>query len=221
MKAKEHAHHFPKSERHLESIDLGCGAGELLYYFSDLVRVSTGLDYSESMLTQAKERLKGKNIVLTNANAFEYLPDCKHYNWTTTGALNQYLAPIQIYSILDIFATNNNARCFYLFDCIDPLRIALMPYGIGYLPRAKAPKGSALRQFKRFGHRTLVALRLAWQQFGQPFRKLPGEGMGYGFLPQFWIDAASSRGLHIELVSSRFYEYRYHVLLRKAAPTDE
>jgi hypothetical protein len=46
---------------------------------------------------------------------------------------------------------------------------------------------------------------------------MEGPGMGYGYLPRFWLEACDARGLEVEIVSSRFYEYRYHVLIHKPA----
>ena len=53
-------------------VDLGCGAGELLYYFSDHAKIDMGLDYSRSMLDVARRRLDGKSITLSDAEAFAY-----------------------------------------------------------------------------------------------------------------------------------------------------
>lgn len=211
-KAEEHASLIPVEERQVGCIDLGCGAGELLYFFSDVVRVDTGLDYSESMLKNAKEKLSGKKIELIHGDIFQYLPKSRHPIWTTTGALNQYLDPEQLNAFLDLFTGNAAARSLYLFDCVDPIRHLLMPYGISY--RTPVPRGPA-KQIYHFARRGLIGAGLALGILGQPSRKLRGAGMGYGYLPKFWLAAAARRGLECEIVGSRAYEYRFHVAMRK------
>lgn len=217
-KAEEHASAMSPQERSLEGIDLGCGAGELLFFFMDHANIKAGADYSQSMLDAAEERLKGKGISLLNVDIFDYLPTSNYPVWTTTGAINQYLDPARMNAFLDIFAKNETARSLFLFDCVDPVRYALMPFGISYRPPAvKGAKG--LKDYLRPAYRRLrslvLAARLASGLLEKNVRKLPGAGMGFGYLPRFWIGAAADRKLQIDIVSSRYYEYRYHISLRK------
>ena len=211
-KAAEHAGLIPDAERQAGAIDIGCGAGELLYFFSHLVRVDTGLDYSQSMLAEAARRLEGKPIQLLDRDLFDYLPPSSHPVWLTTGAINQYLAPDDLRRFLDVFRDNAAARSLYLFDCVDPIRYLLVPYGLSYRPPVAR---DIVRKVYHFGRRAVIAAGLALGVLGRPSLKLPGAGMGYGFLPKFWFAEAAARGLQAEIVGSQAYEYRYHVILRK------
>ena len=38
---------------------------------------------------------------------------------------------------------------------------------------------------------------------------------GFAFHPVFWLQLCEAHGLDCELTSSRYYEYRYHVVIRK------
>ncbi|MGE3362322.1 MAG: trans-aconitate 2-methyltransferase [Rhizobiaceae bacterium] len=218
-KAAEHASLLTAQERAAGAVDLGCGAGELLYFLSDEIDVRQGIDYSASMLEQAGSRLDGKGIQLQEADFRVFLPGCSQAVWLTTGALNQYLDASDTGSLLELFQANQHARSFFLFDCIDPIKFLLMPYGIRYqIPLgASAERGlndrfrSAYHAFRRVG----IGAQLAGGFLSRDFATLRGKGMGYGQLPRFWLMAAKRLDLSAEIVSSRYYEYRYHVLLRK------
>ncbi|MGH3457720.1 methyltransferase domain-containing protein [Aeromicrobium sp.] len=200
-------------------VDLGCGAGELLYYFSDHAKVDMGIDYSQSMLDVAHRRLDGKSIALSDVDAFTYLPECTSPTWVTTGALNQFLSSHRLADLMDLFTVNESARSFYLFDCVDPVRYAMLPCGIGYQPM-KVSERKPLSRLMRRSLRTVGRLLRMAQIVLLPrkqreWARLPGEGMGFGYLPSFWLHQADVHQLSIEIVSSRYYEYRYHVILRK------
>lgn len=217
-KAVEHASLMLPNERSAGCVDLGCGAGELLFHLMDHVNIRTGIDYARSMLEQAEKILAGKGIELLNVDIFEYLPQSDYPVWTTTGAINQYLDPQSICAFLDVFTANNPARSLFLFDCVDPLRYSLMPYGISYRPRP-IRRGSGLKSFLQPAHllarRWLLSAELALGLFEIESRKLRSAGMGFAYSPLFWIDAAAARNIKVDVVSSRFYEYRYHVIMRK------
>jgi len=217
-KAKEHAGFFRDDERDVGCLDLGCGAGEILYFFSDYVKVEVAIDYSDSMISEAKNRLSGKEIDILNRDLVEYLKISKQEIWVTSAAINQYLDEGRLREILDFFCDNADAKGFFLYDCVDPIRIQMLPYGIGYMKPPHATGGKqAIRSLYRMVRRGLIAARFAAGSLGQTSQKLRGDGMGYGFLPRFWHEVADEKQLEIEIVSSRYYEYRYHVLLRKTA----
>lgn len=221
-KALEHAALFSPSERAAGCIDLGCGAGEMLVFFADSVRVKVGLDYSESMLTTARSRLAGKDIELTSANAFDYLETTDIPVWTTTGALNQYLPAGDLSNLVRLFARNPSATTFALFDCINPIQYRSLSLGGGaraeYTP---AFHGSSLaRRTKHVLRRLSFGASVAVGVFDREVQSLNDPAMGFAVAPGFWLREADAHGLSIEIVSSRFYEYRYHVFLRKPAPFD-
>jgi SAM-dependent methyltransferase len=214
-KAEEHAATMSASDRTAECIDLGCGAGELLRHLAPLVRVTTGMDYSASMLAAARRRLDGLEIDLIEADPLERLAETTHRVWITTGAINQYYTPDRLHQLLDLLRDHSSARALYLFDCVDPLRYRTCPFGSSYLPPPDTEPLSLLSRLRRVAARWRVALALGMGRFEVPALRLGRTRMGFGQRPDFWIAAAAARGLGIEIVSSRFYEYRYHVRLRR------
>jgi SAM-dependent methyltransferase len=218
-KAEEQAALMTPAEKAGGCVDLGCGAGELLFYLSDHAKIDTGLDYSPSMLDAARRRLDGKSITLSDADVFAFLPDCTSPTWMTTGALNQYLPAHRIADAVEVFTVNARARSFFLFDCVDPVRFAMLPWGSGYQP-VKVSSYTSLRSALRpVVVRVRDLLRLArivlLPRKQRESVRLPGEGMGFGYLPSFWLRQADAHRLSIEIVSSRYYEYRYHAIIRK------
>ncbi len=219
-KAAEHASLMSPEHRIADCVDLGCGAGELLEHLCAPVNVTAGLDYSDAMLENARERLGSSHPArLLNEDVFTYLPGSSHEVWLTTGALNQYLEPARLSALLDLFAGHRRAKAFYLFDSVDPLRFKLMPHGISYRPEHADVQLKTFRELYRGGRRILerigLSVQLATGAGIQPAQKLPTTAMGYGYLPRFWLLEATRRGLSVEIVSSRFYEYRYHIVLQK------
>jgi len=218
-KAEEHAALMTPEEKSGGCVDLGCGAGELLYYLSDHARIDAGLDYSPSMLNAARRRLDGKSITLSDADAFTYLRECTSPTWMTTGALNQYLPAHRLADAVDSFTVNARARSFLLFDCVDPVRYAMLPCGIGYQLTNQSERKPMSRRVRRSLRTSRSLLRVAQivllRRKRREWARLPGEGMGYGYLPSFWLRQADAHQLSVEMVSSRYYEYRYHVILRK------
>lgn len=214
-KAVEHAAFIREEDREAGCVDLGCGAGELLLHLARFAKVDAGIDYSESMLAQARERLSGLGIELLQADPMEYLATSKHRAWITTGAINQYYSAEQMESLLDLFCSHSTARCFYLFDCVDPLRYFTRPFGLAYEPprtmTALRDRAPWVRRLRRAASRWRTALWLGLGRFDRPVAALRRLEMGFGQRPDFWIASSAQRGLETEIVSSLLYEYRYHV----------
>jgi len=218
QKAAEHLALMSVNELAGPAIDLGCGAGELLNCYIPRINVTKGLDYSSSMLAIARSRVPAADVELINANVFDYLPACGEPVWITTGALNQYLAHNELQRVIGLFADNARARSFFLFDCVDPLRYAMLPFGSSYLPAQDA--GASLRRTLARGihlgfRRAAVASRLLAGSLSRASVKLPGDGMGFGHRPDQWHRWARAHSLECAIFSSQQYEYRYHVILRK------
>lgn len=217
-KAIEHAALMTEEERTAPCLDLGCGAGELLEHLQHHVNVVAGLDYSDSMLQAARQRLGGSSIRLTNSDLFDYLPTAAEPTWMTTGAINQYLDPQQSQRFLQLFKDNPSARSLFLFDCVDPVRYAVLPFGLSYLPaRAskRSPMHATLWPIYLRVRRGIVGMKLALGFLGRSRAKLRGKGMGYGYTPSRWRSFLEPLGLECEIVSSLLYEYRFHVIVRK------
>ena len=221
-------------------VDLGCGAGELLVYLLGSINIVKAVDYSESMLSAAKLRLC--NIQLQSAPEFvcagvDILSDLSEGVWISTGALSQYSSRDQLREIISCFQQNNSAKHLILFDTIDPVRFLMLPLiaysndydsnGIACEPNERINK-ARLAKMLVFAKRLLRILvyvpfstllsftRLAFGAFGSSgVCRLRGSLMGYGVFPSFWNLAARRFGLKLSLVSSREFEYRYHVVISK------
>jgi SAM-dependent methyltransferase len=218
-KAEEHARFFLTDERQWPCVDLGCGAGELLQHLARRINVVAAIDYSEAMLTEAKRRLLGSTIRFHESGAFDYLPEAQEKVWMTTGAVNQYLEKTAMDAFLAMFGQHGVARTLMLFDCVDPLRYALLTFGIAYLP-TKAGEGPIwrrlLRPLRMWQRRFAVAWQILAGSRNRAGIRLGKASMGYGYPPSYWREAAALLGLEITIASSEVYEYRYHVLLRKS-----
>lgn len=215
-KALEHRSILSDDDATADILDLGCGAGELLEQLLSVANITVALDFSESMICAARKRLGSQfKVDLINKDIFEYLPSATHAVWTTTGALNQYLNSADLNRVLLIFAENKKASAFYLFDCIDPLRFRLLYEGISYRADHLKTCSTFFSKLKRFARRMYTAIQFASCGFNQPVAYLGSSGMGYGQRPDYWLSQCSLNNLHVEIVSSRYYEYRFHVIIRK------
>jgi SAM-dependent methyltransferase len=211
-KAAEHAFCMTREEREAAVLDIACGAGELIEHIRAHVNVRTGVDYSDSMIAAARLRLSGSGIEFVKADIFDYLPTAVAQTWMTTGGINQYLTTSQQTAVFEIFKNNPNARSYFMFDCVDPLRYHLLWSGLSYRPQAVE---AATPGYKRFALHLLAVGSLLIGRYEKPQTKLRGDGMGYGFRPSFWRQEGEKLGLSVSIVSSQQYEYRYHVVLRK------
>lgn len=215
-KADEIASIVEPEHRKLNCIDLGCGAGELLFYLQDYLNIEVGLDFSDSMLAKAKIRLSDKNITLVNADLFEYLPNHTHQVWLTCQAINQYLNSIEQEKFLELFANHPKSKALYLFDCVDPIRYQVLSLGSSYIfKNSKNSKESLKETFYAYIKQIKFCFKMAIKSPNSICQKIENPGMGYGFLPKFWLFECEKRHLHIEIFSSKYYEYRYHVKIKK------
>jgi cyclopropane-fatty-acyl-phospholipid synthase len=208
-KAEEIFSLLTDEERAADSADLGCGAGEMLQLLVPHCHVVEALDFSESMLAEARRRLVGTAITFRSDDVFQYLPKCEAAVWLTTGAINQYCDQDAQRQLLSIFAENNAVRTYCLLDTVDADRYwGLFRQGRGHYERTRRP-GYARSVYHAL--RTMAkALSGGYQKDCERIGK-----MGYSFTTRFWLQAAELHGLKCSIVSSRYYEYRYHVLFRK------
>jgi hypothetical protein len=220
-------------------VDLGCGAGELLEHLLSSINIVKAVDYSKTMLSAARERLA--NLKLHTApdlicEGVDILPGLMESVWISTGALSQYSSKDQLELIVSRFQENQAARYFVLFDTIDPVRYFALPFisyknsyiGKGALVDSKVyDSNSSLevaarkkRSLNLILSRPLIILHnllcgLSTILTSPQVCRLPGSLMGYGVSPSFWLSIASRRGLGISILSSREFEYRYHVVISK------
>lgn len=208
-KAEEHLGLMSDEDRRSGCVDLGCGAGELLVHLSRGCRVDAALDFSSAMLDRARQRFPTGDVQLLNEDVFSYLGHAVARVWLASGSVNQYLDGQGQERMLDQFRENGAARSFYLFDCIDPSRYVLFERRALNRYDASAPAPWLHRVAGFFRGMMRAAVRPAWFEAGALGH------LGFGFAPCFWRRACERRHLRLELVSSRFYEYRYHAIIRK------
>lgn len=211
-KAKEHIQLFSEDDKEKECVDLGCGAGEILHFMTEELNITIALDFSEKMIELAKKNDYYRIPNFICGDCFEYLPSCTNEVWTTCGAINQYLDCQRISDIIRIFSENSCASSFYLFDCIDPLRYATLTLGSKF---KKENVGSKL-SFRGFISMIKEFIKVAYRiNFISHTYKYAFLHFGYGHAPMLWYSLASKYNLQIEIVSSKYFEYRYHVILKK------
>lgn len=212
LKAREHAALLSEKDRSVGIVDLGCGAGELLAHFARYATVEAALDYSESMLDRARQRLDGRGIeLILEPDICTRMAQAKYPAWIACGSVNQYLDERAQRRLLTTFARNARATSLYYFDCVDPIRYAVRNLGCDYL----ATGLPSVRAIAAFAFRT--ARQILSGDVFRAARWLGSESMGWGYLPYFWRRECARLDLHVEFVSSAMYEYRYHVMVRKIA----
>jgi SAM-dependent methyltransferase len=219
-KANEHLGIFSAHEKTYPALDIGCGAGELLSQLIQKLDVRSACDISSSMLDQAKTKICNSSLKFSQETDLGAFLSCSHEAlWMTTGAINQYLDAKELKKTLNIFAENKNARLFTLFDCVEPYKYRLLIDKISYLPARKTRKSSASMILKYLPRFILRNIRFLYY-----YVKISCSGccvylgrasMGYGYKTYIWHKWCEELNLSCEIVSSRYYEYRYHVIIKK------
>lgn len=193
-------------------VDLGCGAGELLKYLCPLVEIEVAIDNSPSMIREAKKRLCSLFTgILIEGDFFRYLPSSSHFVWMTTAGLNQYSNESNLKHVLNLFLSNKKSQFFFFFDCIDPVRYALVEF-ISYKKIAKFKNFFGLVKFYKI---LRILQLLVLNKYLTETVCLGSPAMGYAQRPSFWLKIGNKKNLDIEIISSRYYEYRYHVIIKK------
>lgn len=197
-------------DKSLGLIDFGCGAGELLHPLSQKLNCNiTAVDYSESMLKAARERVKSENVFFECQDALDFSEktDVKSTIWMSCGAANQYSCKRELVKFINNFLRNPHTKQLLLFDTIDPLQYILFNAGIifSYSPRRKGGfLKRTLELFKNLlvykAYKLIVPLSV---------------GMGYGVKKSFWRQEFITTNIEVKILSSMYFEYRYHVVLEK------
>lgn len=207
-KAEEHVLFMHPDDRDGPIIDFACGSGELLTQFAKCAGVVAGMDFSASMLFEARRRLGDAQVKLIEGDGFNYSREAVEPVWTTCSGMNQYLSPKELLLWIESFIANPHARSLYLFDCVDPIRRRWL---------------SAKSAYREGDHRHVSTKRRAASRIKSTVRNVTHDGwanlgsaeMGYGYTPSFFRKRAAYGDVYMEFVSSRYFEYRFHVALRK------
>lgn len=214
-KAREHAGVITEAGIVGPIADLGCGAGELLSHFSKILQVEIAIDFSASMLEEAKRRLNGQTIQLIQSDALTAARNLTCPVWISCGAVGQYLDALELRLLVRAFSDAVPARALVLFDCVDPARYGMQLPSSLYPLTPVAPPGVP-RRIKAYVRAMWHGLKLTMNGAINTGHRLGSIGMGYGYFPAFWQDLCAGTHLHCHIVSSGLYEYRYHVIIRKA-----
>ena len=191
-------------------VDFGCGAGELLLPLSTKFNSNiVAVDYSNEMLKAAQEKCKGKKIEFICKDAMDFAQTNSLQNelWMSCGGVNQYSDAAQLNQFILSFIDHPHAKHLLLFDTIDPIEYMLFFSGIISSYR-NIPKSHRIKNYAR------LLIGLCRYMFSNLVMALP-TGMGYAVHKKFWWQADYIKHLDIEIVSSMYFEYRYHVLIKK------
>lgn len=195
-------------------IDFACGAGEILEQFAKFAGVVAGLDFSSSMLSEARLRLADTPVKLIQRDGFSYCREAEEPVWTTCQGMNQYLSPVELLLWIDTFASNPSAKALYMFDCIDPLRRKSLTRESIYADTGHMNSRSIRRVAWRIKTTARNIHHAGWADLGSA-------AMGYGYTPQFFRRRAAQDDFTVEFGSSLYFEYRFHVALRKNAANSQ
>lgn len=200
--AREKLYHLNGSKTLL---DFGCGAGELLVYYSLEYEKLVGADFSASMLEEASKRIRERkrdNITLILANdktIWEKL-DTSFDRITAAGVI-QYLTDEEV----DNFIANasrhlNKGGKIVLFDLLDPRLYPL--WKIGLFSR----DAGCWKIFRKIGFEVHAIVSAS-------LKKRPKDILGYTHKPCTIEKIANKHGFEMEYVQSMYYEYKYHAII--------
>jgi len=206
-KVREHLALLSDDEKKMDISDIGCGAGELLFYLEKECNIVEAVDYSQSMLDKAKKLLRGKKLNFLIFDANSYIKQTCSEVLFACGSFNQYLDKKDIENIVKTFRESSSCRSMFLFDTIDPDKYELWKQGRARYDRFFPSRKEILKLNVK------EILGVFTGKYKQYMVEI-GE-MGYAYRPHYWSYLANQYDLDIEMVSSQKYEYRYHVILRK------
>jgi cyclopropane-fatty-acyl-phospholipid synthase len=208
--AREKLFHLGSANRIL---DFGCGTADLTVYYARSFTEVIAVDASEQMLARARERAARfgvENIRFLHADDHTLWPQLGglQFDVITTAAVLQFLAPAEIAAFnRDAAAHVYPSGRIVHFDISDPRIYLLVRLG------AFGQKPWTLAQLPRFVGATA---RFAGRKLVDALVGRPTDVMGYQHHPSVLQAAAEQCGLEAEFVSSMYYEYRYHVINRRA-----
>jgi cyclopropane-fatty-acyl-phospholipid synthase len=211
-KASEHLRLLEQTPLAEGLVDFGCGAGELLSKLSaQLTCRIVAIDYSQALLDIARRAIAPGRVELELSSALDYAPRSREAVWMSCGAVNQYSDEAQMTAFMQCFANNSVARELLFFDCIDPARYVLFASGLSgsYLrDRSSTSRLAVLRTYRKLKALVdmLAGARSQCWSLGE---------MGFGYDTRYWHALERRCGFRIEIVSSLYFEYRYHVLIKK------
>lgn len=186
-------------------LDFGCGAGELLVYYSLEYEKLVGADFSASMLEEAGKRLRERKcenttlILADDKTVWEKLDSS--FDRITAAGVIQYLTDEEVDSFIANASRHlNKGGKIVLFDLLDSRLYPL--WKIGFFSR-----DAGFRKIFRkicFETRTILSASL---------KNRPKDILGQAHNPYKVEQIANKHGFEMEYVQSMYYEYKYHAIL--------
>lgn len=204
--AREKLYHLDNGE---SLLDFGCGSADLLVYYAGIYRHIVGVDFSSSMLENARKRVEVFNcagqitlVHADDASVWEEVP--QSFDRITAGQVIQYFDRGKIDTFIGQASSrlNGNGRLIF-FDVIDPRIHYLFELGLFGKEKVGTVK-MAIRMLANFFSKRLRRLKA-----------LPTAEIGYAYRPEEISEIARKHGLHSEVIWSMYYEYRYHLILTR------
>ena len=191
-------------------VDVGCGACEVTVYLAQHYDRVIGVDFSEAMLNVARARVDkfgAKNIELMYGRAEKFPESLRRADTILSYCVVQYF--------------DRDVLRAHLNECSR----VLSPSGvicIANVPDAKR-KGLYYRRLTAGRYRWLKRVRV-WLYLTKMIvsarltKDFLWDGIGNWFTKRQLSEAANQAGFDIQFNDLKFYEYRFHALLRRKAP---
>ncbi len=202
--AREHLFHLDGGS---SLLDFGCGAAELLAQYAPHYERVVGVDFSESMLAAARERLAAAGIgharlIHADDGAVWGALAGETFDRMSTVAVTQFLDVRQVARFLRGAGANlaPGGRIIF-FDVIDPTLQQLWATGAWKRRSTSANLAIALARMLPQAARHLTSRTDTW--------------LGYCYSRDELGAIAQRSGLHATFVSSMRYEYRYHAVMER------
>lgn len=187
-------------------LDVGCGNAQLLAYLAPHFDEVVGLDYSPSMLEAAAQRLQDfrvRNARLEVGDACSFPPSIVHADVILSNGVAQHLSPGEISRHLrECRRVLRPGGCVGI--CSIPWATLRTQYSLGTLcdPAPEPSLGHTLRSLHRRLHLRLADFRGDFSPMGRWYGRDEVRSI------------ADAEGFDCEIVSSWFFEYRFHARLR-------
>ncbi|MGV8108372.1 class I SAM-dependent methyltransferase [Methanospirillum sp.] len=188
-------------------LDYGCGNCNQTKFLSPHFDRIIASDLSECMLVEAKKEVEFsgiKNIIHLQADEDTVWEKIKQkVNGIISTGVIQYFQSQQLEKFIEKCVSNTTDDGFIVFfDVINPLKFLFFRYNL------VNNRGSLINFVRCIIHATYL-----YFLEHNPEKNL-GE-IGYGYYPEYFIKICMKNNLNIEVVSSIYYEYRYHVIIKK------
>lgn len=203
MEAREKLFHLNGGK---QLLDFGCGAAELLTYYSPQYEKLVGVDFSQSMLNEASKRIREKScenidLILANHKTLWEKLDSSKFDRITAAGVIQYLTLQEIDDFLYNASKHlNDKGKIVLFDILDPRLYPLWKFGL--FTRNAGIKKLLYRAACDFRTITVATLK-----------NRPKDVHGFSHNPYEVEKIANKNGFEMRCVQSMYYEYKYHAII--------